>query len=83
MLLPAHILVDDGLATGTMMLAALRAARKADAAAIVVAAPVASREAADLVRTEAESVVILQTSEVLFAIGEWLPRIEPALPRPD
>jgi len=65
------ILVDDGLATGSTMLAAVRAARKADAASIVVAAPVASRQATDLLGTEADSVVILQTPEMLFAIGEW------------
>jgi len=65
------ILVDDGLATGSTMLAAVRAARKAHAGTIAVAAPVASSEAADLVRTEADTVVILQTPAVLFAIGEW------------
>jgi predicted phosphoribosyltransferase len=70
------ILVDDGLATGSTMLAAVRAARKAHAAAIVVAAPVASREALDLIRAEADSVVILQTPEVLFAIGEWYQHFE-------
>ncbi len=70
------ILVDDGLATGSTMLAAVRAARKAHAAAIVVAAPVASREALELVRAEADSVVILQTPEVLFAIGGWYQHFE-------
>jgi len=70
------ILVDDGLATGSTMLAAVRAARKAHAAAIVVGAPVASPEAADLVRAEADSVVILQTPAVLFAIGEWYQHFE-------
>ncbi len=65
------ILVDDGLATGATMLAAVRAARKAHGAKIVVAAPVASPEAAALVRAEADSVVILQTPAALFAIGEW------------
>jgi putative phosphoribosyl transferase len=58
------------------MLAAIRAAREAHAAAIVVAAPVASGEAADLVRTEADRVVILQTPAVLFAIGEWYEHFE-------
>ena len=65
------ILVDDGLATGSTMLAAVRAARKAGAAAVIVAAPVASREAHELVRAEADAVVILQTPEFLLAIGEW------------
>ena len=65
------IIVDDGLATGSTMLAAIRAARKAGAAVIVVAAPVASPEAAELVRDEADSVVILETPAMLFSIGEW------------
>jgi putative phosphoribosyl transferase len=65
------ILVDDGLATGSTMLAAVRAARQAHAAEIVVTAPVASREAADLVRAEADRVVILETPAALFAIGQW------------
>jgi putative phosphoribosyl transferase len=70
------ILVDDGLATGSTMLAAVRAARKAHAGKIVVGAPVASSEAADLMRTEADTVVILQTPVVLFAIGEWYQHFE-------
>jgi|SRR5581483_10375096 len=65
------ILVDDGLATGSTMLAAIRAARKLGAALIVVAAPVASLEAAELVEDEADKTVILQTPAVLWAIGEW------------
>lgn len=65
------ILVDDGLATGSTMLAAIRAARKASAALIVVAAPVASAAGARLVRTEADRVVLLQVPTTLRAIGEW------------
>lgn len=65
------ILVDDGLATGSTMLAALRAARKAGAGALLVAAPVASSQAAALVRAEADATVILQTPPALFAIGAW------------
>ena len=70
------ILVDDGMATGSTMLAALRAARKADATAIVAAAPVASAEAIELIRAEADSVVIVQVPAVLFAIGEWYEHFE-------
>jgi len=65
------VLVDDGLATGATMLAAVRAARKAGAKSVVVAAPVASSEAAALVRAEADETVILQTPPLLYAIGEW------------
>jgi predicted phosphoribosyltransferase len=65
------ILVDDGLATGFTMLAAIRAARKLAAASVIVAAPVASLEAADLVSAEADEVVILRTPARLSAVGEW------------
>ena len=65
------VLVDDGLATGSTMLAAVRAARKAGAAAIVVAAPVSSPEAAALVEAEADVTLFLQIPATLFAVGEW------------
>jgi len=70
------VLVDDGLATGSTMLAAVRAARKAGAAAVVVGAPVASPQAENLIRSEADGVVILETPATLFAIGEWYEHFE-------
>ena len=70
------VLVDDGLATGSTMIAAVRAARVAGAAAIVVAAPVASPQAAQLLAAEADELVILQIPAMLFAIGEWYDRFE-------
>jgi putative phosphoribosyl transferase len=65
------VLVDDGLATGSTMLAAIRAARKAGAATVVAAAPVASPQAAALIREEADATVFLQVPATLFAVGEW------------
>lgn len=65
------ILVDDGLATGSTMLAAVRAARQGGATTVVVAAPVASAEAAELVAAEAEHVIILEVPRPMFAIGSW------------
>ncbi len=70
------ILIDDGIATGSTMLAAIRATRKAGATTIVAAAPVASAEAADLIRREADQVVILLAPASLFAIGEWYEHFE-------
>lgn len=70
------ILVDDGLATGSTMLAAVRAARAAAAATIIAAAPVASSQAAALVRTEADAAVILQTPPSFFAISQWYESFE-------
>jgi putative phosphoribosyl transferase len=65
------VLVDDGIATGATMLAALRAARKAGAASIIVAAPVASSDAAALLEAEADELAVLTVPEELHSIGEW------------
>jgi putative phosphoribosyl transferase len=70
------VLVDDGLATGATMVAAVRAARAAGAAFVVVAAPVASDEAAAVVRAEADQLAILQVPPLLFAIGAWYRNFE-------
>lgn len=65
------ILVDDGLATGMTDLAAVRAARKRGAATIVVAVPVGSREAIELLEREADRVVCLLAPERLYGVGMW------------
>jgi putative phosphoribosyl transferase len=65
------VLVDDGLATGCTMLAAVRAARKAGAQNIVVAAPVASDDAIAVVGGEVDEMVFLRTPAYLLAIGYW------------
>jgi predicted phosphoribosyltransferase len=70
------VLVDDGLATGSTMLAAVRAARAGGAERVVVAAPVASLQAASLVGAEADQLIILQMPAMLFAIGQWYERFE-------
>lgn len=70
------ILVDDGLATGTTALAAIRATRSAGAASVIVAAPVASNEAVELLRPEASQVIILQTPPYFSAVGEWYQHFE-------
>jgi putative phosphoribosyl transferase len=65
------ILIDDGLATGSTMLAAIRAARQMGAARIIVAVPVASQEAVALTAAEADEVVTLKIPPALFSIGAW------------
>jgi predicted phosphoribosyltransferase len=65
------VLVDDGLATGATMLAAVRAARQAGAARVVVAVPVASREAYQRVSAEADEVIALEVPRCFMAVGEW------------
>jgi predicted phosphoribosyltransferase len=70
------VLVDDGLATGSTMLAAVRAARAGKGRRVVVAAPVGSVQAAQLLQTEADECVILLIPPMMFAIGEWYEHFE-------
>ncbi len=64
------ILVDDGLATGSTMMAAVRSLRPV-AARLVVAVPVGSRGACEDLRREADEVVCLDTPELFHAVGEF------------
>jgi putative phosphoribosyl transferase len=65
------LLVDDGLATGATMHAAVLAARAGQPQRIVVAVPVASREAVQLLDTVADEVVSVYTPESFRAVGLW------------
>ena len=63
------ILVDDGLATGSTMLAAVAAVRTHAPAAAVVAVPVGARQAMQALRSVADRVVCLWTPEPFMAVG--------------
>jgi putative phosphoribosyl transferase len=65
------ILVDDGLATGASMKAAVAALRREGPARIVVAVPVAAAEACDEFRQDVEDVVCAATPEPFMAVGAW------------
>jgi erythromycin esterase-like protein/adenine/guanine phosphoribosyltransferase-like PRPP-binding protein len=65
------ILVDDGLATGSTMLAAVYATRADDPARVVVAVPVGDREVCEGLRVVADEVVCLSTPQPLHAVGLW------------
>jgi predicted phosphoribosyltransferase len=65
------LLVDDGLATGATMRAAILAARRQGAARVIVAVPVAAREACAELRVEADEVVCSATPEPFVAVGLW------------
>lgn len=65
------ILVDDGLATGATMLAAIRAVREEDPARVVVAVPVADPEVCARPRSAADEVVCALTPRPLAAVGAW------------
>jgi predicted phosphoribosyltransferase len=65
------ILVDDGLATGSTMLAAVAAVRTEHPRRIVVAVPVASVDAVHAVRREANDCVALSTPDPFYGVGLW------------
>jgi predicted phosphoribosyltransferase len=65
------ILVDDGLATGYTMLAAVRAVHRQQPVSIVVAVPVALQETLDRLGAEAEEVVCADTPRRLEAVGQF------------
>jgi predicted phosphoribosyltransferase len=65
------ILVDDGLATGATMLAAIRALRQQEPARIVVAVPTASPETCAALKAEADEVVCAITPDPFWAVGQW------------
>jgi predicted phosphoribosyltransferase len=65
------IVVDDGLATGATMEAAVRALKALGAARVVVAVPVASAEARQRIATLADEIVCLETPRYFSAVGQW------------
>lgn len=65
------IVVDDGLATGATVVAAIKYLRKKGAAHIVVAVPIAAASSARRVRQIADEVITVEEREDLFAIGPW------------
>lgn len=69
----AVILVDDGLATGSTMRAAVAAVRDCDPASIVVAVPVAAAPTCNELRSQSEvdHVVCLATPDHFQAVGQW------------
>jgi predicted phosphoribosyltransferase len=65
------ILVDDGLATGATMRAAIHALRQQHPARIVVAVPTASPDTCEALKAEADDVICAMTPEPFFAVGHW------------
>jgi putative phosphoribosyl transferase len=65
------VLVDDGMATGSTMAVAIQAARQMEAGRVVIAAPVASKQACVLCQTEGATCVCLATPDPFEAVGLW------------
>lgn len=71
------IVVDDGLATGATMRAAVRSVRQKRPARVVVAVPVGAAEACTALRAEADEVVCPYQPEPFGAIGWYYEHFEP------
>ena len=65
------VLVDDGLATGATMLAAVEAIRRQGPRQVIVAVPVAAPETCDALAREVDRVVCAATPEPFRAVGVW------------
>lgn len=65
------IVVDDGLATGSTMRAAVTALRRAEAGRVVVAVPVGAASTCRDLRADADEVVCARTPSPFRAVGEW------------
>ncbi|HEX5013850.1 MAG TPA: phosphoribosyltransferase [Candidatus Limnocylindrales bacterium] len=71
------ILVDDGLATGSTMLAAAAAVKQEQPARVIVAVPVAAADTCARLRHEADEVICLLTPSPFHAVGIWYEDFRP------
>jgi putative phosphoribosyl transferase len=65
------ILIDDGIATGSSMRAAIRALWQASPAALVIATPVAPPSTCNRLRSEVDDLVCLETPEPFYGVGQF------------
>jgi len=65
------ILIDDGLATGASMLAAVQALRTRNPARIIVAVPAAAPQAIDLLRKKVDKIVCVMAPDPFEGVGKW------------
>lgn len=65
------ILVDDGIATGATMRAAVAALRQRRPRRIVVAVPTAAKETCAAVSTDVDEIVCIHTPDLFYAVGIW------------
>jgi predicted phosphoribosyltransferase len=65
------ILMDDGLATGATMQAAVKALRQEQARRIVVAVPVAAPETCKQLKEQVDEIICAVTPEPFYAVGLW------------
>lgn len=65
------VIVDDGAATGLTDVAAIRAVRRQQPRWVILALPVCSAEALELLRSEADQVFCLRAPRLFYGVGHW------------
>jgi predicted phosphoribosyltransferase len=73
------IIIDDGLATGQTILLTIKSLREQNPKEIIVAVPVSSKEAADLISQEADKLITLTVPDDFVAVGQYyneFPQVE-------
>ena len=65
------VIVDDGVATGATMMAAIKQARNDGAKRVIVATPVISRDTLKRLQKEADQVVYLQAPKIFFSVSQF------------
>ena len=70
------VVVDDGVATGVTAIAALRWARAAGAASVILAAPVGPAGVEAMLASECDECIVLETPARFGAVGEWYQRFD-------
>ena len=65
------VLVDDGIATGNTLMAAVRLLRQQEPARILIAVPVAARQAQELLAPEVDELICLHTPELFTGVGAF------------
>ncbi len=65
------IVTDDGIATGKTLEASIDLIKKENPAKIIVAVPVASKEAYQLIKKKVDDIVCLQVPEFFMSVGQW------------
>ena len=70
------VVVDDGIATGYTIRAAVQSIRRKNPAKLILAVPVAPQETIEELSKEVDQVVCLSTPEIFYAIGEFYENFE-------
>lgn len=70
------LVIDDGIATGATAIAAVRALKQQSPAKVILAVPVAPQESKELLNSEADEVIVLQTPPDFYAVGQFYETFE-------